>query len=42
VARLPLAIGIRDSKAPEAGHLAVSHVVLAGLLSSIKAGQLGF
>ncbi|MFC5752100.1 DUF397 domain-containing protein [Actinomadura rugatobispora] len=38
VARLPLAVGIRDSKAPDAGHIALSHVTLASLLSGIKAG----
>jgi hypothetical protein len=40
LAALDSCVGIRDSKAPETGHLAVDHVALAGLLSSIKAGQL--
>jgi hypothetical protein len=32
--------GIRDSKAPERGHLAVTPVMLGELLASVKRGEL--
>jgi Domain of unknown function (DUF397) len=32
--------GIRDSKSPERGHLAVTPVTLGALLADIKAGKL--
>jgi hypothetical protein len=32
--------GIRDSKSPERGHLAVTPVVLAAFMTSVKAGRL--
>jgi hypothetical protein len=32
--------GIRDSKSPERGHLAVRPEVFAALLTSVKAGEL--
>ncbi|MCP2336031.1 DUF397 domain-containing protein [Actinomadura rupiterrae] len=32
-------VGVRDSKAPEAGHLAFSTVELAGLLARIQRGS---
>jgi len=34
------AAGIRDSKSPERGHLAVTPVMLGELLSSVKRGEL--
>lgn len=40
LADLDAAIGIRDSKAPAAGHLTVSRHVLAGLIDRIKVGAL--
>jgi hypothetical protein len=33
--------GIRDSKSPERGHLAVRPEVFGALLASVKAGELG-
>lgn len=36
VARLNSVIGLRDSKAPDAGHLVLSAEVLAGLVGSAK------
>jgi Domain of unknown function (DUF397) len=40
LADLSSAIGIRDSKAPEQGHLRVARAELAGLLCKIKSGKL--
>lgn len=40
LASLDGAIGIRDSKAPAGGHLAVSRHALAGLIRQIKFGEL--
>jgi hypothetical protein len=40
VARLDAEIGIRDSKARDAGHLTVSGVAFADLLARIKADDL--
>jgi hypothetical protein len=34
------AAGIRDSKAPERGHLAVTSAMLGALLEDVKAGRL--
>lgn len=34
------AAGIRDSKSPERGHLAVTPAMLGALLASVKAGRL--
>jgi hypothetical protein len=34
------AAGIRDSKSPERGHLAVTPTVLGALLASVRAGEL--
>jgi hypothetical protein len=39
LARLPGAVGIRDSKNPEGGTLAVSAAELGRLLSTIKLGE---
>ncbi|RAY12835.1 DUF397 domain-containing protein [Actinomadura craniellae] len=39
LARLPGAIGIRDSKAPEAGHLRLSNESFAALIASVKHGE---
>jgi hypothetical protein len=36
VARLPEGVGVRDSKAPGAGHLALSRTAFAQLLSHAK------
>lgn len=33
------AVGIRDSKRPEAGHLAVNRETFAALLADVKAGR---
>jgi len=41
VARLPRAVGLRDSKLPEAGHLVVPVRVYADLVGRIKRGELG-
>ena len=41
VARLVGAIGIRDSKAPEAGHLTLSAEGFAALLNRMKRDELG-
>lgn len=40
LADLGSAIGIRDSKAPERGHLELRRTELAGLLREIKSGNL--
>lgn len=40
VASLPHAVGIRDSKSPRTGHLAISPDDFATLLISIKGGDL--
>jgi uncharacterized protein DUF397 len=40
VAQLPGLIGIRDSKNPHAGHLAVSAEAFGDLLTEIKTGRL--
>ncbi|TYB48694.1 DUF397 domain-containing protein [Actinomadura chibensis] len=42
VAALVEGCGIRDSKAPEAGHLAVSIEGFARLVVAVKAGELDF
>jgi uncharacterized protein DUF397 len=41
VARLPGTIGVRDSKNPKAGHLAVSAEAFGDLLNEIRAGEHG-
>lgn len=38
VAHLPAAIGIRDSKDPEGGHLLLSRSVFASLVGRLKRG----
>jgi hypothetical protein len=40
VARLPGGIGVRDSKHPGAGHLALTPTEFAGLLAQAKRGDL--
>ena len=40
LADLSSAIGIRDSKAPDQGHLKLGRADLAGLLADIKSGRL--
>jgi hypothetical protein len=40
VAELDASVGIRDSKAPEAGHLALDMAVFAMLVGRIKGGAL--
>ncbi|MEU8798388.1 DUF397 domain-containing protein [Spirillospora sp. NPDC048819] len=40
LARLTFAVGIRDSKAPEAGHLALSPQNFAELVSRIRRDEL--
>ncbi|MBX6767475.1 MAG: DUF397 domain-containing protein [Actinomadura rubrobrunea] len=40
LARLGAEVGIRDSKNPENGHLAVAPEVMKGLIGRIKAGEL--
>jgi len=40
LARLDASVGIRDSKAPEAGYLTVSPEALSALVGRIKAGEL--
>jgi hypothetical protein len=40
LAALPNAIGVRDSKNPDAGHLTLTAEHFTTLLSNIKAGQL--
>jgi hypothetical protein len=40
LARLPGVIGIRDSKNPAAGHLAVTTADLGAIFGRIKAGEL--
>lgn len=40
LARLPLAVGMRDSKAPEAGHLVLTSGDFAELVSRIKRNDL--
>ncbi|SNR36081.1 DUF397 domain-containing protein [Actinomadura mexicana] len=42
VAELPTAIGIRDSKKPEGGHLPLDRTTFTGLLTRVKAGDLDF
>lgn len=39
IAALADRIGIRDSKAPEAGHLSLSAESFAGLLARVKRGE---
>jgi hypothetical protein len=41
VASLPGAVGLRDSKNPGAGHLALTPVAFGALTGRIKAGELG-
>jgi hypothetical protein len=36
LARLTAAVGLRDSKNPEAGHLSLSRAALAGLLDQAR------
>ncbi|RAY12786.1 DUF397 domain-containing protein [Actinomadura craniellae] len=36
IARLPLAVGVRDSKAPEGGHLTLSADDFAALIARVK------
>jgi hypothetical protein len=40
LARLGAGVGIRDSKAPEAGHLTVTPKTVASLVGRIKTGEL--
>ena len=40
LAALGSAVGIRDSKAPDAGHLTISIDVFADLLARVKRGEL--
>ncbi|WP_026341082.1 DUF397 domain-containing protein [Actinomadura atramentaria] len=40
VGRLPRTIGLRDSKNPGKGHLAVNRSAFAGLLADVKSGAL--
>ncbi|MBW8485965.1 DUF397 domain-containing protein [Actinomadura parmotrematis] len=40
VARVPAVVGIRDSKAPAAGHLALPPAAFATLLAQVKTGGL--
>ncbi|GAA2075638.1 DUF397 domain-containing protein [Actinomadura alba] len=40
VARLPGTIGVRDSKAPETGHLTLSVLAFAGLVARVKRDEL--
>ncbi|MFI0405412.1 DUF397 domain-containing protein [Actinomadura sp. 3N508] len=40
VAGLPEGCGVRDSKAPEAGHLGLTREDFAQLLTAVKAGKL--
>jgi hypothetical protein len=40
LARLGAGVGIRDSKAPEAGHLTVTRRTVASLVGRIKTGDL--
>ncbi|WP_030176209.1 DUF397 domain-containing protein [Spirillospora albida] len=42
LARLPPAIGVRDSRLPEAGHLILSHESFADLITRIKRDELNF
>lgn len=42
VTALPGGHGIRDSKAPEAGHLTLSAESFARLVAAVKAGNLNF
>ncbi|WUH98951.1 DUF397 domain-containing protein [Spirillospora sp. NBC_00431] len=41
VADLGMTIGIRDSKAPEHGHLTLTHRAFAALLAQAKRGEEG-
>jgi hypothetical protein len=40
VGRISGAVGVRDSKSPESGHLLLSAEAFGGLLARIKAGDL--
>ncbi|MBG6093662.1 hypothetical protein IW256_007775 [Actinomadura viridis] len=40
LADLEVGVGLRDSKAPEAGHLVLAPETFAGLMDQIKAGEL--
>lgn len=40
VAQAPTAVGVRDSKDPEGGHLALDRAAFGGLLARVKAGEL--
>jgi hypothetical protein len=40
VAHVPLAVGIRDSKNPQGGHLTLDFATFSRLLDSAKAGDL--
>lgn len=40
LAKLPKAVGIRDSKNPDGGHLSVSPTALSGLIDKIRHGDL--
>lgn len=40
VAQAPALVGIRDSKNPEGGHLALDRAAFGGLLARVKAGDL--
>ncbi|MFA1550712.1 DUF397 domain-containing protein [Actinomadura chokoriensis] len=42
VAQASAAIGIRDSKSPQSGHLAIDRSAFEDLLTRVKAGCLGF
>ncbi|MBE1530807.1 DUF397 domain-containing protein [Actinomadura algeriensis] len=41
LAHLADAVGIRDSKAPEIGHLSLAPSVFADLLARVKRGEVG-
>ncbi|MQY03253.1 DUF397 domain-containing protein [Actinomadura macrotermitis] len=40
IAQSPTLIGIRDSKNPDAGHLALDHTTFAALIDHLKASAL--
>lgn len=40
VAKAPAAVGIRDSRNPEGGHLVMGRVAFGDLLARVKAGDL--
>jgi hypothetical protein len=40
VARIPAAVAVRDSKRPEAGHLAFGHPEWSALVAALRTGEL--